>query len=162
MKEIITKKSNYKIDRYIQFGIYKLNHFQLEQNILLLKTPNSYAPVNLLKQRINISDNLKALIFDILHTGDINTDLQKMLILDDILLFEKLLKVCKIKDILNYKRITTGLDDVIARFEILRGGLISGNQSMELKTELIDIIELLVKFDKIGKITGNELIDILK
>jgi len=160
MNGIIKQRPNYRIDRYIQFGIYKLNHFQLNNNILLLKTSKSFNPTPF--KRTIISDNLKALIFDILHTNDINIDLQKQLSLDDTLLFEKLLKTCKIIDELNYVRQTNNLDDLINRFQVLRGGLISGNQSIELKTELINTINILINFNKIDLIIGNELIDILK
>ena len=160
MKPIIKEKQNYKQSRYIQFGNYMLNHFQLENNILLLKTLKSFGPVYNLRRTV-ISDDLKSLISEILHTGEINIDLQKDLSLDDTLLFEKLLKVSKLTDTLNYKRQSNNLDDIINRFEVLRGGLIAGNQSLELKKELQEIITILIKYNKINENKGFELIEIL-
>jgi hypothetical protein len=79
-------------------------------------------------------------------------------------LFEHLIKTCKLKDELNYHRVSMDLDDIIHRFEILRGGLLAGNHSVELKEELINIISFLTNpsVKKISKADGDDLISYLK
>ena len=44
---------------------------------------------------------------------------------------------------LNYKKQTLNIDDYVHRYTILKGELMAGNQSIETKLEMIDIIKLL-------------------
>ena len=153
------KKESFIKTRYVIFGTKILNHYQLEKNILLIKYPKTIAPTVL--KRTIISDKFKSLIIDLLNTQKINIELQKQLDLKEIELFEKLLRICGIFQTLNYKRYEMSMIDIINRFEVLRGGLIAGNHSFELRTELIEIIKKLVYFNKISVTDSIELIEII-
>ena len=157
------KQKSFIEERYIQFGKFIINHFKLDENILLIKYPTSLAPVAKIKRTV-ISDDFKRLLIDLLDTNVINIDLQKKLNDAEITIFELLLRMAGLKQHLNYKKQTRGIDDYVHRFNILRGELVAGNDSRLLKDELTDIIQLLSNkaINKISDDVATELIDILK
>ena len=67
-EEGIKAKLNYR-----EMGKLMINLKLLNNNILLLKYKNSYGPVKNLK-RMNISDDIKNLLFYILDTNNLNYD----------------------------------------------------------------------------------------
>ena len=73
----------------------------------------------------------------------INTDTQKTLNSVDVKLFELILEVCKLTDELDYSRYIPTVEDYIHRFEILRGGFLAGNHSIEIREEMKDLLLLL-------------------
>jgi len=154
-----------KTGRYVEFGKFILNYYQLENNnILLIKYPKTLGPVPKLKSTI-ISDNFKFFLQDLINSQIINIDLQKEISTEEIKLFENLLNLSGLTQHLKYKRID-GIDrtiqDTIHRFEVLKGGLIAGNQSIELKEELSKILKLFINKNIIDTEAGFELIEILK
>ena len=157
------KQKSFIEERYIQFGKFIINHFKLDENILLIKYPTSLAPVAKIKRTV-ISDDFKRLLIDLLDTNVINIDLQKKLNDAEVTIFELLLRMAGLKQHLNYKKQTRGIDDYVHRFNILRGELVAGNDSRLLKDELTSIIQLLSNkaINKISDDVATELIDILK
>jgi len=150
-----------KTGRYIEFGKFILNYYQLENNnILLVKYPKNLAPVSKLKRTI-ISDELKILLQNLIDTQLIDIDLQKQLKNDEILIFENLLNLSGLTKYLNYKRIDKNILDYVHRYEVLKGGLNAGNQSTELKQELTEILQLFINKNIIDSKEGYELIEIL-
>lgn len=135
-------KKSYKDMYYIPFGKFILNRKLLNENILLVKYPNSHGPVVKIR-RTPCTDTLKNLLNDLLDTGEINYTLQKALNEKEITLFELLLKLSGVTEQLNYKRQTKSVEDYVERFKILQGSIAAGNDSDEIKTELNDIIDLL-------------------
>lgn len=134
------KKSANK-ELYCNFGKLILNLKKLNENILLIKYP-SKAPVPKLRRTV-ISDDFKAIINDLLDTKKINIQLQKELNDKEQDLFDLLMNVSGLKNYLNYKRIYKDVNYYMNKFEILRGSLNAGNNNMEIKNELMDIIDLL-------------------
>ena len=154
------EKKTFKELRYIPFGKFIINHYQLtNNNILLLKYP-TLAPVTNLKRTI-ISDELKMLLEDLVTNQKINTDLQKQLKNDEMLLFEKILKLANLEILLNYKRHDMNIEDYYKRYQLLIGGMEAGNQSEEIKLELKTILNKFIKNNVIDNIEGLELIKIL-
>ena len=148
------------INHYSPFGKFLINHRQLrEKNNLLIKY-KSKAPVPTLRGTL-ISDNFVSLISDILDTKRINIQTQKKLDKDEGDLFDHLIKTCKLVNDLNYHRVSMDMNDIMKLFEILRGGFMAGNHSIELKNELIDVITLLSSpiAKKITKDDANDFID---
>jgi hypothetical protein len=156
-------KDSFIIKRYIRFGKFSLNHFQLNDNILLVKYPKSHGPVAKLKST-KVSNNFKSLIHDLLDTQKINIALQKMLNKSEMDLFETLITKSGLALQLEYERQVMTENDYIDRFEVLRGELVARNDSIILKEELTDVIKILNKtpFNKISDKDADELIQILK
>ena len=150
-----------KTERYVEFGKFILNYYQLENNnILLVKYPKSIAPIPKLRRTI-ISNELKILLQDLINTQIINIDLQSEISTEEIKILENLLNLSGLTQHLKYKRIDRTIKDTIHRFEVLKGGLIAGNQSIELKEELSKILQLFLNKNIIDPEVGYELIEIL-
>jgi hypothetical protein len=150
-----------KTQRYVEFGKFILNYYQLENNnILLIKYPKSLAPITKLRRTI-ISDNLKIFLKDLINFQIINIDLQKEISTEEIKILENLLNLSGLTQHLKYKRIDRTIQDAVHRFEVLKGGLLAGNQSIELKEELSKILKLFINKQIIDSKEGYELIEIL-
>lgn len=127
---------------YVPFGKYIINTKQLNDNVLLIKSIKSLGAVNRLR-RTPISDDFKNLIIDLLHTGKINIQLQKELKIKEIELFELLLNISGLTNILNYSRVEKDVNDYLNRLILIQGSFKAGNDSDIMKQEAIDIIKIL-------------------
>jgi len=147
---------------YVPFGKYILNTKQLDNNILLIKNKKGLAPIAKLK-RTPISNDFKNLLKDLIDTQKINIELQKELNNDEIILFEKLLTISNLVEVLNYKRYSKTVDDYLHRLTIIQGSFNAGNTSNILKQEAIDIIKVLSNsiINKISPVDAEMLIECL-
>jgi hypothetical protein len=152
-------KNSYIVTRYIRFGKFNLNHFQLNNNILLVKHPASHGPVAKIR-RTQVSNNFKSLLHDLLDTQKINTALQKRLSTTEMDLFELLINLSGLAEQLDYSRQTMSVDDHVDNFEVLRGELVAGNTSKILKEELIGVIQIL-NAEPINKISDKDAIELI-
>jgi hypothetical protein len=151
-------KKSFKEIRYVQFGNFILNHYQLSNhNILLIKYPKTLAPVPKLKRTI-VSDNMKMFLEDLISNQRINTTLQKQIISEEIKLLEKLLLMAGLIVSLNYNKYDRTIEDSYLRYQLLVGGMSAGNQSEEVRIELITILKLFMKKQAIDNEEGLELI----
>jgi len=157
------KKQPFIIARYCKFGKFILNHYKLSQNILLIKYPKSLAPFSKIKATV-ISDNFKNLLTDLIHTNVINIDLQKSLNDSEIKIFDLLIFSANLSSHLNYKKQTRTIDDYVKRYNLLLSSLKAGDDSIELRDEISNIIKLLnnKNVDKISDDIANELLELLK
>lgn len=143
MDGIISKKHTY-LDNYIKFGFKtSINMKKLKNNIILLKYTQSLGPINKFRGQKKISDDFKNFLLDLILNKKINTDTQKTLSQSDIKIFELMLEVTKLTDQLDYSRYIPTVEDYIHRFEILRGGFLAGNHSIEIREEMKDLLLLL-------------------
>lgn len=152
------------LDNYIQFGNKtQINIKKLDNNIILIKYIKNLGPLKNFPAQKGISNELKLILQDLVETGKINVDAQKKLSQSDIKLFEKILVLCKLKTHLQYKPYVPTIDDHIERFELLRSSLVAGNQSEEIKQELIQLIKLLSNpfVSKISVQDAQEFIELL-
>ena len=152
------------LDNYIQFGNKtQINIKKLDNNIILIKYIKNLGPLKNFPAQKNISNELKLILQDLIETGKINVDAQKKLSQSDIKLIEKVLSLCKLTTHLQYKRYVPTIDDHIERFELLRSSLVAGNQSDEIKQELIELIKLLSNpfVSKISVQDAQEFIELL-
>jgi len=162
MKDILNgEKTSFIERRYIRFGKFVLNHYKLNENILLIKYFKSHAPVPKLKST-KISNDFKILLRDLLDTERINIVVQKKLSKIESNTFELLIKLAGIAEQLNYERQEPSIEDYTHRFQILQGEIGAGNDSTILKNEIIEIIGILNKASKINDNDAKELINILK
>jgi len=152
-------------DNFVRFGNKTaINTKKLAQNLVYLKYQKSLGPICSFRGMRKITNEMKALLIDLLDTGEINVDLQKKLDPEMATLFEKMLSVAKLTSTLKYKKAVMSVEDFIARFEILRGGFVAGNHSEELRKELTELIKLLSS-PMVGRISADdaaEFIDFLK
>ena len=158
-----SEKESYIIRRYLRFGKFDLNHYKLNENILLVKYPKSRGPVAKIKAT-PITDTFKNLMHDLIDTQTINTVIQKRLEESEMDLFELLIKKSGLESQLKYKRVKMDSDTLIHRFEILRGQLLAGQNSRIMKDEFIKVIKLLSSSEYLNKISAedaNDLISIL-
>ena len=154
------KKVSFIIERYVEFGKFIINHYQLDKNILLVKYPK-LGPVPKLR-RTKISDEFKMLLQNLIDTQLIDIDLQKQLKNDEILIFENLINLSGLIKYLNYKRFDNlNIQDYVHRYKLLSSGMNAGNQSIEIKQELTEILKLFINRDIIDSKEGFELIEIL-
>jgi hypothetical protein len=160
MSKLSVVKTSFREKNYKEFGKFIINHAKLNKNILLIKYPKSLAPVSKIRST-KISNDFKNLIVDLLDTETINVVLQKKLKLNEVELFELLLRVSGLKEQLNYKKIEQSDEDLVHRFYILRGELTAGNDSEIMKQELISVINILNSKGKINNTDAIELIAIL-
>jgi hypothetical protein len=152
------------LDNYVQFGsLTQINIRKLEDNIILVKYIKNLGPLKNFPAQKNISNELKLILQDLIETGRINVDTQKHLSQSDVKLFEKVLSLCKLKTHLQYKPYVPTIDDHIERFNLLRSSLVAGNQSEEIKQELIQLIKLLSNpfVSKISVEDAQEFIELL-
>ena len=80
-----------------------------------------------------------------------------------IFLFEKLLTISNLVEVLNYKRYSKTVDDYLHRLTIIQGSINAGNTSNILKQEAIDIIKVLSNsiINKISPVDAEMLIECL-
>ena len=147
--------------RYVKFGKFVLNHFQLNKNKLLVKYPGSMGPVPKIRGTI-ITNDFKSLMQDLLDTHRINTAIQKKLSKSEAEMFGLLIRLAGLTEQLDYKEREMSIDDYIHRFDILRGELQAGNDSKIMKEELIELIGILNKAGKINDNDSKEFIELLK
>lgn len=138
------KKESKKILNYKPLGRFIINRQLLnDEAIVLIKYPFSHGPVAGFSRK-TVTEKMKALILDIIDTGELNIELLKKIEEeDDKIYFEKLLKKCMIDKQLNYKKYVYTLDDYIEDFNLIKASINAGNNNPELKTKLKSLIKLL-------------------
>ena len=129
MNYIEKEKQSYKTRYYINFGNKILNENKLDQNKLIIKYKNSHGGVPNIPQTV-ISNKLKEFIFNLIHTGSLDIETQKMLDQTDTEILERLLKKCDLTIHLGYKKIKMTHKDLQEKYSLLKGSLLSGNNSV--------------------------------
>ena len=151
---------------YVVFGNKcSINKRKLEnENKVLMKYQKNLGPIPRIRGQIPVSDTFRIFLIDLLNTGRINVDKQKTLNDTDIKLFEKMIDIAKVREVLNYQPYTATIQDHINRLELLRGGFVAGNHSPELRDEMIELLELLSSrpVGRISQADALEFIDMLK
>lgn len=146
------------VPSYVEFGKFVIHKKKLYDNILILKYKQSKGPVPTLKQQV-ITVPLATLLLNLIDTEDINYELVRDLDDKDRLLFENILKRADLIDILKYdktKSLTTDAD-LITKFEVLKGEVLAGNDNLDIRKDLRDVIKALTQKGKINKNDALEL-----
>jgi hypothetical protein len=164
-------KPNYKVDRYINFGRYKLNKFQLEHNnYLLIKTKNFSPVYNFKSKKIIVSDELKDLILKIIDENIINIELQNNLNIDELKILEKLLKCSLLTSKLKFKFINNELNNLIDKFKKVQNK-VKDNMEYEKeinfglpynKDEMNEVINLLFNYNIFNENIKNDFIEVIE
>jgi hypothetical protein len=147
---------------YKEFGKFMINNKFLAKNIFLLKYKKSYAPTKIKKQKV--SDEFVDVITYVLDTKKINYDLIKKLNDYEYDLFNELMIYSFLKPVLKYNpslgRET--VDDVVERFEILKGQLEANNTNRKVMKECVEVLGKLLKYGKITEEIYKEILEDIK
>ena len=146
------------VPTYVEFGKFVIHKKKLLDNILIVKYKNSKAPVPVLKQQ-TISVPLATLLLNLIDTEAINYELVKDCEDKDRILFENLLKRADLERVLGYNKLLALKtdQDAVDRFQILKGEICAGNDALDIRKELRDIVKLFVEKGRIDKEMGREL-----
>lgn len=146
---------------YYSFGVFAVHKKSLGDNILNLKY-KSFSQVHKYPKR-QISDDLKDILVDAIETKKINNKLFNALTDSDKSFLTELVNEAKLKETFpNIFKSGNGIavnENPLDRFEILKGELIAGNSSNEIKKELRALIN---QFMKQKLITAQEGFGILE
>ncbi len=149
---------------YKEFGKFMMNiKLLLNENILLIKYPKSFAPIPKLR-RTKISDTLKDVLITLFETNEINYQLLKQCSKSEKEIFNFLMEKSNLKFQLNYDK--SKLDyteaELIDRFNIVKGIIEAGNDNKELLTEAQELITKLKELKKIDENVADEILTELK
>lgn len=146
------------IDRlYTPFGKFIIQHEKLDNNVLLLKYPNSYGPTKIKRQII--TDDIRNLLVNLLDTGKIDIDLQKRLDKDEKELFKRLITLSGLSKFLNYQDIKPNLKDYIDRIKIIQSSFAVGNNTTDNNEEIKELLQKLYELNNITLEERNELLE---
>lgn len=161
----IKRKKGYGISendssKYIPFGKYVIDFPALKENKLKIKYDYGASLPSIPIQMI--TKDLSMFLLDVIKEGKVNETLFKKLNKEEKKLFQHICKKCKIDETLNIsdEEIQNDRDDeeMLKRFELVRGEFIAGNNSPHLIKELK---QLLIKFIHEGKISKQHGYDLL-
>jgi len=145
------------IDWYV-FGKFIVNLKMLKSQSILLFKYASYAPIPWLKRMV-VSDKFKIFWIDLIAKRSIDYELLKECSSDDIKLFEKIILKACLYDDLKYKPVQSNESEVVEKFEVLRGEIMSGNNNPNIISEIKIVIDKLIDYGKIQPDDKNEIIE---
>jgi hypothetical protein len=145
--------------RWKTFGKFIINVIDLDEMILNIRyISGSQVPKF---KKVDITEEFYNLLSHLLDTGEINYEVIKQLSDKEKGLVDKLITSAGLKKQLNYKKSKTepSILDLKNRYNVLSGEIEAGNNSPDIKKELIDIIKLLVDKKIINKLDSIEMIN---
>ena len=149
---------------YKEFGKFMMNiKLLINENILLIKYPKSYAPIPKLR-RTKVSDILKDVLITLFNTNEINYPLLKQCNKTEKEIFNFLMEKSNLKFQLNYdkSKLEYTEKELIDRFNIVKGIIEAGNDNKELLEEAHEIITNLKQLKKIDETTADDILEELK
>lgn len=144
---------------YDEFGKFMINLKLLNNNILLLKYKNSYAPVPGLL-RTTISNDVKDLLYYIIDTHNIDYENIRELESNDRELVINILRKSGLDILfrLDLKKTVEDEKELIDRLTILQGEVEAGNNNPAILNEAKEVLLKLKKIKRITETQYNELI----
>ncbi len=143
---------------YSQFGKYAIHMGQLKNQDIFNVKYKSLGGIPHFKPT-PVSDVFKDFVIDLMETGKANQRIYDQIPLDERKMFEAVASGAGIIDTLKIKRTTTNQDkEDLARFELLKGEYLAGNNSVAVMKELRRFV---IKFMAERKITKNDGMNLL-
>jgi acyl-CoA-binding protein len=141
------------------FGKFIINIVDLDDLVLNVRYLSGSQVPKFKKQ--DVSEEFYNILSYLLDTAEINYELIKQLSEKEKGLLDKLITLAGLKKQLNYKKSKTepSILDLKNRYNVLSGEIEAGNNSADVKKELIDIIKLLVEKKVISKSDSIEMIN---
>jgi hypothetical protein len=152
-------------DLYYSFGVFAVHKKSLGDNILNLKY-KSFSQVHKYPKR-QISEDLKDILVDAIETKKINQKLFNALTDSDKSFLTELISEARLKETfpnIFKTKVGEGIainENHFDRFEILKGELIAGNSSNEIKKELRLLVQKFMKDGLIEKKDGFGILELL-
>lgn len=162
-KKRAPNKFNYRDHYYKHFGRLLISTKALnyeDKPYILLKHNTEYLSAVPKLRRTEISEQFRNLLNNYLETGNISTDLQKELDNNEQSILKTAMYVAKIP---NFEYQSKNISDYIKEFNMLKGSIISGNNSIENKQRIKEVIALLSNpiVNKIDIQYANEMIEVI-
>lgn len=148
----------------VEFGKFQINEIELHAHNKLMVSYLSGSPFMPIKSQ-KISDELASIIIEIIDTkGKNEVDIKKVNRLSEKErnIFSTLVIKAGLSKDIKYKETPLTVDDMIARFELLQGAIIAGNNSPIIVEEVVNLIKMLNLAGKINDIDSLELLNELK
>lgn len=130
---------------HFDFGKYRISIAKLKQNLLSVSRPSNKSHV----MTHLIGDELKNLLLDYKDHQKFNVSAYHELNPDQKLIFNLLLQQSGMDDTLGIRVKVEELPKLIDRYELLRGQVLAGNDSLEVRKELRNVVLKLVKLNKL-------------
>jgi len=145
--------------RWKTFGKFIINYMLITDLILNVRYISG-SQVPYFKGKIPISIELSNVITSILDTGEINYTLIKELTDKEKTILNNLIKLSGLSKQLNYRssKLEASATDIKNRYNILAGEIEAGNTSKLIKSQLIEVINLLVEHKVIKQEESVEMI----
>lgn len=158
MVKFTESKLKLELMKYKEFGKFIINMQLLQSNVLLVKY-KSYAPIPGLK-RTNISNDLKLMINYLFDTGEIDYQSGQKLTSNEKDIFNKLIVKSGLNLQLKFDMLKMEEDesDVINEFNILKGEILAGNDNPKIKQDIKDVLQKLVRLNKISQLNAEQII----
>lgn len=138
---------------HFEFGKYRVNIPKLKENVLSISTlKKSHVKTNL------VGDKVKDILLDYKDHGKFNISLYNELEKEQKLILDQLLKQSGMDDHLGIRIKDDELPRLIDRYELLRGQVLSGNDALEIRKELRNVVLRLVKLNKLPMKQSYELL----
>jgi len=129
---------------HFEFGKYRISIAKLKQNILSISTTNKSHVLCQL-----IGDGIKNILLDYKDHQKFNINAYQDLGKDQKLIFNMLLQKTGMDDMLGIRIKEEELPKLIDRYELLRGQILAGNDSIEVRKEIRNVVLKLVKLNKL-------------
>ena len=142
---------------YLTFGKYIIHMPHLEKGILNVKYPSTGGIPSI--KPVNIDDNFKDFVFDVIESGKVNHSHFKSLTQPERNNFSKIVGGAGLSRVLNIKPEDDKAD--VKRLEILYGEIMAGNDNEKILKECKELIKKCVNTGGITKMKGMDyLLDI--
>ena len=132
-------------NKHFSFGKYEISIFRLKDNILSVRTEkkNSAMP------SLVISDVVRDLLLDYKDHGKFNVSIYNKLNGNNKDIMDRLLKQSGMDDVVGIRITNEEMSNLLNRYELLRGSILTGNTSTEVRKELKYVVLKLVKMGKL-------------
>jgi len=129
---------------HFEFGKYRINITKLKQNVLSVSTQKKSHVMSHV-----IGDDFKNLLLDYKDHKKFNITSYHELSVPQKNIFNLLLQQSGMDDILGIRIKDEEMPKLIDRYEILRGQVLAGNDALEVRKELRNVVLKLVRLNKL-------------
>ena len=131
--------------KHFSFGKYHISIARLKDNVLSVRTEKKNYPMS----SVVITNDVRDLLLDYKDHGKFNLSLYNKLVGNNKTIMDKLLKSSGMDDHLHIRINNDDMNQLLERYDLLRGGILAGNDSVEVRKELKNIVLQLVKMGKL-------------
>lgn len=139
---------------HFAFGKHRVSNRQLKKNILSVSTGAGKSQVS---SRL-ITDAVKTILLDFRDNGKFNCDAYLKLKGDDKKVLDDLLVKSNMDDQLGIRIRDDELNELVDRYELLRGQVLAGNDATEIRKELKYVVLKLVRLGKLPLRRSHDLL----